>query len=751
MIASRGEEEVGIGWEHVSVDVLDFEGAVSSGDAEQALALYEGELMDGFFVSGCPDFDHWLDGERRRLCQDLWACVSGATGVAEGRGDLRVAVGLAEAAAKLRPLHEASTRVLMRLYARVGERTAALGAFDDLARRLDTDLEVEPEAETLALADALRDSHGDAVGDSLPVTDHVRTNEGTDRSTDPARGGRRIGWKAPTMAGALMSVTAIVVAAVGATGEDRSAEVNGHPPRIALLPFENRSSLEEDAYFTDGVHDELLTRLQRIEGLDVISRTTVEAYRETEMTVPGIGRELGVGYVLEGAVQRAGAQVHITVRLVDASTDRQVWGETYRRALTKPALFEVQSEIVQTVANEMHVTLLEDERARANRRGTGDMRAYELFLRARSMSHREAIPLLEEAVKRDPDFLAAHARLARAHAELWQFYERTPARQTAALAAADRALELDSTSVDARLAMGVYLYRMKEWEQALDWFDRAGRTLAGDVDYHKYKGWAARRLANWPDALTLLATAARMDPLSGITQDQHGMTFFLLHRFDEAAAALTGGTRPGFRAISQWHVDDDMDALSDAAAALGGFIEWELAMYSGEWDRALEVLAELPDVHDHDGTMRQARPLLRAWAHQGAGGDAEAHEYFEKALSAIQSQILKAPHDARLHAALGLAYAGLGSDTEAVDAALRAVDMIPDGGDAVEGPQYLYQLAGVYAQLGRSDEAVSVLEELLSAPGWQTSRLLEVEFLMRPLRGHPGFQAVLDKHRGQVF
>ncbi len=309
--------------------------------------------------------------------------------------------------------------------------------------------------------------------------------------------------------------------------EDVAAALN-RLPGIAVLPFENRSDLSSDQYFADGVQDALLTRLQRVAGLRVISRTSSDAYRDTNKTSPEIGQELGVGYVLEGGVLRAGEQVRINVQLIDAETDDHIWADEYDRTLSTENLFDIQSEIVRTVADRLNIQLREEERLRAARRSTTDQEAYELYMRGaeRGGDYDEAIPLFQQAIERAPGFVGAHVALARSHALLYQYRgQRSEERAAAARMAAERAVELAPESEDAQLAMGIYLYRVeKDYEAALDWLSRASGTLLGDYEYHAYRAYAERRMGRWREAVASHQAAVSLSPRLASAWQEMGLT-----------------------------------------------------------------------------------------------------------------------------------------------------------------------------------------------------------------------------------
>jgi serine/threonine-protein kinase len=454
------------------------------------------------------------------------------------------------------------------------------------------------------------------------------------------------------------------------------AEALNRLPGIAVLPFENRSDLSSDQYFTDGIHDELLTRLQRVGGLRVISRTSSDAYRDTDKTIPDIGRELGVGYILEGGVQRAGDRVRIGVQLIDAVNEGHLWADTYDRVLTPDALFEIQSEIVRTVAGELNIELRQEERLRAARRSTTDQEAYELYLRGadRGGDYEEAIPLFQQAIERDPGFVGAHVQLARSHAYQYQYRgQRSEERAAAARMAAERAVELAPESEDAQLAMGIYLYRVeKDYEAALDWLSRASGTLLGDYEYHAFRAYTERRMGRWREAVASHQAAVSLSPRLSSAWQEMGATYLYLRRYAEAEEALLEAQRRGsslhlfYLAILTWFRDgttEDWQPYLEPHPAVDE--AWEIPMTEGRYEDALAILHSLPDVLP-DTYAWYPKALLEAETVEALGQHEAARERYEDAVDILEPLMEEAPDDERYHASLGWAYAGLGSREEAV-------------------------------------------------------------------------------------
>jgi serine/threonine-protein kinase len=560
--------------------------------------------------------------------------------------------------------------------------------------------------------------------------------------------------------------------------EDVAATLN-QLPGIAVLPFANRSGVPDDQYFTDGIQDDLLTRLQRVPGLHVISRTSSDTYRDTDKRIPEIGRELRVGYVLEGSVQRAGDRVHINVQLIDAVSEGHLWGETYDRVLTTENLFDIQSEIVRIVAAELDIELREEERLRAARRTTNDLEAYELYLRGVELSSsraavKEKIPLFQEAIERDTGFVAAHAELAKAHALQYAMRdERSVETAAAARTAAQRAVELAPESEDAQLAMGLYLYRVeKDYEAALAWLIRASRTLLGDYDYHQYRGWVQRRAGQWRQAVASMEAAAALSPRSSQIWNDLGGTYRALRRYAEAEAAYREWARirgPDYvaplyeLARVAWLRDGTTDgwqpyleaitSMSPTAPGMAsaGRLAWGVAMTEGRYEDALAILPNLDDIVGGQNS-RNPKPLLEAETLEALGQQGAALERYRDAVSILESLIEEVPEDERYHAALAWAYAGLGMREEAIREGLRAVEIMPRERDALDGPHQLFKLAAVYARLGETDEALEVLEDLLNAPsGRFAPNVLEDHYRLRPIQEDPRFQELMDRERDRVF
>jgi TolB-like protein/class 3 adenylate cyclase/cytochrome c-type biogenesis protein CcmH/NrfG len=320
---------------------------------------------------------------------------------------------------------------------------------------------------------------------------------------------------------------------------------------IAVLPFENLSDDKENAYFTEGVGEEILTYLAKIADLKVISRTSVMQYkRGVSRNLREIGEQLGVAHVLEGSVQRTDGRVRVSAQLIDARTDAHLWAEHYDRPLDD--VFAIQSEVAQAIADQLHAKLSPEERASINQRPTADLVAFDLYVRAEALRAAtsfnaqlkdnllEAVRLLEQAIARDARFFLAYCRLAEAH-ELIYFFgsDHTPARLALANTAIETALRLRPDSGEAHLALAQHLYRgYRDYEHALAELTLARRTLPNDPQVFELIGFIARRQGRWEESTTALKRALELDPRNVFFLQQLSFTYSFQRRYRDLAAVL---------------------------------------------------------------------------------------------------------------------------------------------------------------------------------------------------------------------
>ncbi len=556
----------------------------------------------------------------------------------------------------------------------------------------------------------------------------------------------------------------------------------GPPPEksIAVLPFENLSDDQQNAYFADGIQDDILSSLAKVADLKVISRTSVRQYRSGTRNLREIGEALGVAYVLEGTVRREANRVRINAQLIDARTDLHVWTDTYDREITD--LFSLQTELARRIAFALRANLSPREKASLQVHPTSDLDAYDLFLRARDLfrwsgsgdpheNGERALRLLEEAVRRDPYFALAYCLISRFHGELYWFgYDRTRSRLTQAKIAADTALRLQPDSSDVRLALAYYYYfGYRDYELAHTELAIAHAAAPNDAEAWDASGAINRRQGRWDEALSNFKKARELDPRNPSVLWNLADTFACLGRNDEAARSFAKGIEVNpeahFFSVEQAAIplrsDGDIAPLRAVLRDIPGDFD------PGGGITNIAVRVNLMD-RDYDGAER----LLKAARHErfhdiGVGGPASildgytfprewyeglialgrsdagaAERAFDAAQKIVEADLAHAPGDAKLVAMLGMVHSRKGHHEDAIVAGQRAVELLPISKDAYDGPFIAAKLAVIYTAAGLSDRAIALLKELIAVPNGPTPGTLRIEREWDPLRNDPRFEAL---------
>ena len=577
------------------------------------------------------------------------------------------------------------------------------------------------------------------------------------------------------LAALLVVAAAIFVWRSGALSSRRGPTGPAKAERVAVLPFENLGG-KDDAYFATGVTDEIIGRLGSVRGLEVVSRASAFQYAGTTKTTREIGNELGVKYLLTGTVRWARGQgtverVRITPQLIRADDDTGIWTEVYEFAMDD--IFSVQSKIAGSVVSELGLKLLEHERGSLDARPTGNMDAYQAFLRGRFLAGQahftlstwlSAVDDFERAVTLDPGFALAWAELSRAHARLVYFrYDMAPQRVERAQRALARARELAPDSPEVRLAAGYYhLWVERDSKEALAEFEAASQGMPNNAEVLGARGELFRLHGNWQQSLDSYMAASSINPRDGSAMVDVAETLWWLRRYPEGleaadrAIALAPDQPWAYltKAFNFWSWKGS-SGLAEARAALElvpkdhEFAEWSWFWQESSEGRNAEALRRLET--DPEGWIRvkvQAAPraLFAATVHLSLGETARARQSFETALRMLEAEVRAAPEDGRYHSSLGVAYAGLGRREEAIREGRRGVELLPLSKDAVYGIPHVIDLAYIYALLGDSDKAVEQLDVLLSHPGWASGPWLRMDPRWRTLQGNPHFEALLAKH-----
>jgi TolB-like protein/class 3 adenylate cyclase/Flp pilus assembly protein TadD len=543
---------------------------------------------------------------------------------------------------------------------------------------------------------------------------------------------------------------------------------------IAVLPFENLSDDKENAYFTEGVGEEILTYLAKIADLKVISRTSVMQYkRGMSRNLREIGEQLGVAHVLEGSVQRTGGRVRVSAQLIDARTDAHLWAEHYDRPLGD--VFAIQSEVAQAIAAQLHAKLSPEEKASINQQPTADLVAFDLYVRAEALRAAtsfnaqlkdnllEAVRLLEQAIARDPTFFVAYCRLAEAHDLIYFFgSDHTPARLALANMAIETALRLRPDAGEAHLALAQHLYRgYRDYEHALGELTLARRALPNDPQVSELTGFIARRQGRWEESTTNLKRALELDPRNLYFLQQLSFTYTFQHRYRDLAAVLDQALKlapsdPDTR-VARAEVDlaeradprpahTTIEAIvaEDPASAKTIAERWfYVAMCERDNFGVSRALAVVPPEGISAGTVWLPRAYFEAVAARARGDATVARAAFTAARAEVEKTMLEQPDYAQGLTALGLIDAGLGRKDDAIREGRRAVELVPVSKDAIDGTDLIINLAIIYARTGEKDLALKQLAEAAPLPIDLNYGRLRLHPDWDPLRGDPRFEKIV--------
>jgi TolB-like protein/Tfp pilus assembly protein PilF len=547
---------------------------------------------------------------------------------------------------------------------------------------------------------------------------------------------------------------------------------------IAVLPFENRSRDPDNAYFTDGVQDEILTDLAKIADLKVISRTSVMQYKSgVARNLRKIGEELGVAHVVEGSVQRAANKIRVNAQLIDAHTDAHLWAQTYDRDLAD--VFAIQSEIAKAIADQLQAKLSPNEKKAIEQPPTTDLAAFDLYSRAKSLvltaafsvtgdpDLLKAVELLDEAVKRDPSFFDAYCQLARAHESLYAVRsDHTPARLALAEAAVQAATRLRPDAGETHLARAQYLYfGRRDYAGALAELESARRTLPNDPRLFELTGYILRRRGQQEEGLRNLQRAVELDPRNLFTLQQIAISYQYLGRYAECIAALDQAlsivpdnveTRAN-RALYElcWKADtrplhQTIDSiLGQGAGAIAPAADTWFACALAERDaaaaeRALVALGDNPCWGE--GTIYLSHSFGEGLLARMTKDEARAHAAFEAARAQQEKIVQAQPDYGPALCVLAVIDARLGRKDLALEEGRRAIALAPMEKDINIGSRVIQYLAITAAWTGEKELALQQLETGLRAP--DASQMLSYGALKLfpvwdPLRGDPRFEKIV--------
>jgi serine/threonine-protein kinase len=775
-LLARGEEEVGLSDECVACDVREFETALAANDAERTLDLYHGGMLNGVHVADAPEFERWLDEEREHLRQQACAAARLLVERAAASGNATAAARWATRLTELSPFDETAVRRLIQLLDRAGDQAGAVRAYEEFERRIGRDLEVLPSSETRGLVDAIRarePSQRAAVVLVGDPTDSKATQ--SPRNETSVRSRARI---RRSRSGALLAVLALSVVTSGGflIRAARNAAADTDAKRVVVLPFANQGPPEGE-YFADGITEEIATRLTALARLRIIGSTTARSYKATKKTIAEIGKDLGVTYVLEGSVRWESSpegqqRVRVMSQLVSTADGMQLWAQVYDEPLD--GIFRVQSDIAKKVAQALNITLLEAQRRVVEAVPTRNVQAYDYYLRGIDYMQRgleqfqpTAIHMFEKAIELDSSFALAYAMLSRTHSRMYLTYrDRTPDRLTKAKWAVDKAFALEPNLAEAHQSLGTYYWiGQGDYERALREYAITEGTRPNDYNLFNARAVLRSRQGDYIGALRDFAKARELDPGSALLNNSYGENCAFVREFERAeslysrAIALSPDGASAYYNKAQLYMRRDGSTkqsravLAEAEAVGIGNAPWvkfagvQVDMFDGKYGDALGRLASgSPDVFAGQ-QLFITRAHVYADVYALMGRREQARAYFDSAGRFVLARLREHPDDARLHSALGLAYAGLGRKQEAIQEGQRGIELRPISKDAYQGYYRVWELARIYVMVGENDAAIDRLEYLLSIPGYVTPAWLRIDPAWAPLRSHPRFQKLVHVRR----
>jgi TolB-like protein/Tfp pilus assembly protein PilF len=548
---------------------------------------------------------------------------------------------------------------------------------------------------------------------------------------------------------------------------DQAAPTN---KSIAVLPFDNLSEEKANAYFAEGIQDEILTRLAKIADLKVISRTSTQKYKSAPDNLREIGRQLGVANLLEGSVQKIGNAVHINVQLIRAATDEHVWAESYNRKLDD--VFGVEGEVASAIADQLNAKLTGAEEKAITDKPTQNTAAYDAYLRGLAIerngvdnsSYQQAAAAYVNAVRMDPNFALAWARLAATGSYLYFNGIDTNANSAPEVKqAADRAFALQPELGEAWVAQGCYRYRVqRDYAGGLQAYKEAQKRLPNSSFVLENMAFVERRLGLWKEAEAHYKKAAELDPRDPHIFINIGSDFLnYLRRFDDAQAALDRALEispDNQEAIaSKASIFESEGRLDEAAKQLARIppdsahdfvvnVRVGQAVYERRFDAAIGLVErKTASLRSGEALSSSTKYFLVQLAHcqEWAGHANEARASYSRVIQAIKPSDSAVPSDIAWHYYLAAAYAGLGDKTNALDQAHRNVADMAD--DAIAKPNAETLLAQIQARFGDLDSAIAALPHLLEVPAGISRADLRFDPMWDPLRKDPRFQKLCQE------
>lgn len=547
---------------------------------------------------------------------------------------------------------------------------------------------------------------------------------------------------------------------------------------IAVLPFENFSEDKDNAFFADGVQDDILTNLAKIGDLKVISRTSVTPYRGKEKNVREIGKALGVSTILEGSVRKSGNRVRVNVQLINALNDEHIWAEDYDRDLTD--VFAIQTDLAQKIAHELQAKLSPSEKEQLARKPTENGEAYLAFVQAHNLNLdmedfeklKQAELLYERALELDPNFALAAADFSRLESWIYHTYEPTAARKEKARSLAERALALQPNCPECHLALGFAIYYgERDYEGALKELAIAQQGLPNEADVYLAIGAIQRRQGKWTESNANLEKAVSLSPNETWPLQNLTFNYQMQRNFDAANKTIDRALKLNPDNFSLWSIKAQTEIAEkgtfevvergrkilltspipekEKARVMGGIVQ--TLIFQRKYEEALREAESVKDqliAPDTDGMC--SKYAVIGIAKKMLKDEAGARESLLISKANAERYVSEAPNEGPRHVKLALILALLGEKDTAIAEGKKAAELLPESVDSFGGPDITQGLAEVYALVGEPDKAIDLLSGLLSRPSPVTVALLKVNPVWDSLRENPRFIELLKKYSGST-
>jgi TolB-like protein/class 3 adenylate cyclase/Flp pilus assembly protein TadD len=542
---------------------------------------------------------------------------------------------------------------------------------------------------------------------------------------------------------------------------------------IAVIPFENLSADENNQYFADGQMEAILNHLTRIAELRVISRTTMMGYSGTSKTLPEIAKELGVRYVLEGSVQKAGEKVRITAQLIDSESDAHLWANSYDRDLTD--IFTIHTEIAKSVARELKATITSREQNNIESVPTSDLTAYDYYLKGMDYENRgaemEDLPfafqMYQRAVDIDPEFTLAWVGLASTSRKIyWFYYDRSEENLEQTKEYLDKAISLDPDLMEVLHETGSYYYHCKlDYQRALDILLKLKSEYPKSERVHATISYVYRRMGQLQKALSYAEHAISLNPSEYNHWSTTGQILNILGKYSEAEEYVKRSMdlNPSFTInyIVLTGIYLNMGEVNKARLLIKDYRHIDhnrlyanrvkIELFDRNYEEAINILENSPFEAEDNQSSFMPKFLQLGLIYYIKSEKALARIHFEEARKVLEDKLKVLPDDSRIYSSLGIAFAGLGMNEEAINASKKALELMNISIDAMRGRIREWDFARTLMMVGEYEEAIKKIDFLLDQYGNISVEQIKIDPFWDPLRDMDTFKELLANPKYQVI